>query len=257
MIPQYNKDNLIECITNAGIIVNRYFKSTDLAVEHKDKDQPVTEADLACSRFLEESLLKIIPNADICSEESPFKENNKDLLWLIDPIDGTAAFINGEDEFAISIGLAYRNSFILGAIHNPANGFLAVGDIESGIYEKQNLPPTASESHSLTISRTEAKKQVFTDLESKGSPFSLYPLHSIAYKLALTACGVYDLTVSRKPKNSWDVAGGIALINAATDIVEPKFLDESRCGLFGDSIIAGKKDSIEHYKNYLKGMHSQ
>lgn len=256
MIPQYNKDNLIECITKAGTIVNRYFKSADLAVKHKDKDQPVTQADLECSRFLEEALLKIIPNADICSEESPFKENNKDLLWLIDPIDGTAAFINGEKEFAISIGLAYRNSFILGAIHNPANGFLAVGDIESGIYEKQNLPPTASESHSLTISRTEAKKQIFADLERKGSPFLLYPLHSIAYKLALTACGVYNLTVSRKPKNSWDVAGGIALINAATGTVEPKVFAGPRCGLFSESIIAGKKNFIKIYKDFMEGEHS-
>lgn len=257
MVPQYSKESLISCIINAGSIVSRYFKSAGLVVEHKDKDQPVTEADLECSRFLEEALLKVIPNADICSEESPFKTSNNDLLWLIDPIDGTAAFINGEEEFAISIGLAYRNSFILGAVHNPANGFLAVGDIDSGIYEQQNLPSTAITNHSLTISRTEAKKQVFFDLESQESPFTLYPLHSIAYKLALTACGVYDLTVSRKPKNSWDVAGGIALVNAAGDFVEPKIFAGQRCGLFCDSIIAGKENSITFYKDYMEGKYKQ
>ena len=252
MIPKYNKTKFVELIIEAGNIVNTYFRKEDLAVSLKDKNQPVTVADLECSQFLENSLPDIIPNADICSEESNFKSDNNDFLWLIDPIDGTSAFIEGKPEFAVSVGLAHRDSFLLGAVHNPATGFLAVGDMRSGIYEQINLPEI-KKYPSISISRTEAKKNLFSDLEKSHCPFNLYPIHSIAYKLALTACGVFNLTVTRRPKNSWDVAGGLALINAAGKKSSSDNIKNIKCGLFSNDMIAGESTAIKDYEQYIIG----
>src|SRR5947209_15891908 len=106
----------------AGEIALRYFRHgerTHANIEHKSGGSPVTEADLLVDHFLEKRLREIVPDAAWLSEEiadSPARLGEKFVL-IVDPIDGTRGFYNGDPQWAVSIGLAYAWGPITGAVH--------------------------------------------------------------------------------------------------------------------------------------------
>lgn len=79
----------------------------------------VTTADLNVENFLKEKLLQLLPESGFVGEESQQKDYEKELQWIVDPIDGTANFIREMNLSAISVGLIEKGEAILGVVYNP------------------------------------------------------------------------------------------------------------------------------------------
>ena len=110
-------------VVEAGRIANSYFKQK-LIIENKQKSafNPVTVADKLTEKKIREMLEKLYPDDAIVGEEFGKKEGLTDFTWIIDPIDGTKAFISGIPTWGILLSLVRNNEPIIGVIYQPFTG---------------------------------------------------------------------------------------------------------------------------------------
>lgn len=106
----------------AGEITLRYFRRTDLAVERKSDDSPVTRADREAEAYLREVIHSRFPQDGIVGEEWGTDEGSSGYRWIIDPIDGTKSFIHGVPLYATLIGVECEGRAVIGVDRIPATG---------------------------------------------------------------------------------------------------------------------------------------
>lgn len=206
----------IEEALGAAAGVAAKFVPGAVKAEKKADFSPVTEADRAIDRVLK----RVLPRADEgwLSEESAdgAERLGKESVWVVDPLDGTLEFVAGIPEWCISIGFAYRGKPFAGGIVNPATGEVVLGSVESGVvYNGGPAQPTGREGLDGAVvlaSRSEVKRKEWERFAGRG--FEVRPMGSVAYKLALVAAGQADATWTLSPKNEWDIAAGVALMEA-------------------------------------------
>lgn len=89
-------------------------------------DEPVTEADTIANEIIVTRLRREFPGDGILAEESVDTEHrlDKDRVWMIDPLDGTTGFIDGNGDFAVQIGLTEDGECVLGVVYQPLTGVL-------------------------------------------------------------------------------------------------------------------------------------
>lgn len=198
----------------AGDILLRW--RDDHSVELKSDGQPVTEADLEADQALREFLPR--PGDGWLSEETDDDRSRLgcERVWIVDPLDGTQEFVRGIPEWSVSIGLAEGGRAVAGGVFNPVSDELVVGAVGAGVWlgdERLEFMPRASlDGASVVASRTEVRNGHWARFDTE--PFTVVPTGSVAYKLALVACGRADATWTLQPKSEWDVAAGVALIHA-------------------------------------------
>jgi myo-inositol-1(or 4)-monophosphatase len=201
--------------------VARSFINRTLKVDYKSEFDPVTEADREVNKVLKEILLR--------SGEGWLSEETTDDLgrlehenvWIIDPIDGTKEFVSGIPEWAISVAYVVDGKPVAGGISNPASNEMVVGSLQTGV-RYNGRPATMSTKTSLAGavilgSRSEAKRGEWDRFND--AVFRVRHVGSVAYKLSLVAAGIGDATWTLVPKNEWDVAAGVALIESAGGFV--------------------------------------
>jgi 3'(2'), 5'-bisphosphate nucleotidase len=104
------------------------FWRTDLSVERKADDSPVTEADRRAEALILTRLAKLLPKVPVISEEAasltgvPAEVGRR--FVLVDPLDGTKAFVRGAEAFTVNIGLIEDGAPVAGAVAAPAGGQL-------------------------------------------------------------------------------------------------------------------------------------
>jgi inositol-phosphate phosphatase/L-galactose 1-phosphate phosphatase/histidinol-phosphatase len=103
----------------SGPIARRYFQAR-VAVDQKSDGTPVTIADRAVETAIRRRIAAAYPAHGIVGEEFGATDHDADYVWVVDPIDGTAAFVTGIPLFGTLIALAYRGAPILGVIDHPA-----------------------------------------------------------------------------------------------------------------------------------------
>jgi 3'(2'), 5'-bisphosphate nucleotidase len=93
---------------------------------HFDDREPVTQADKAANELIVKALRKEFPEDGILAEESLDTAHRleKRRVWMIDPLDGTNGFIDGNGDFAVQIGLARDGECVLGVVYQPLTGLL-------------------------------------------------------------------------------------------------------------------------------------
>jgi myo-inositol-1(or 4)-monophosphatase len=193
-----------------------------IKVEEKSSDRsPVTEADRVADRVLREVLLR--DGEGWLSEESEDDSGRlqKHRVWVVDPLDGTSEFVAGIPEWCVSVGMVEGGRAVAGGICNPDTGEVFVGALGQGV-TYNGEPVRLSERTSLAgavvlASRRELQRGDWEGFEN--APFVIRPVGSIAYKLALVAAGLADATWTLSRKNEWDVAAGVALVEAAGGFV--------------------------------------
>lgn len=120
---------LLNTILDAGELAlgmqKAIFKDTN-AIRRKGDASPVTEADEAVKRSLEAHLRRQTPKAAFLGEEEGKQEDAAELRWIVDPIDGTRAFIRGMDTWSVLVGLEADDEPVLGIAYMPAAGDLFV-----------------------------------------------------------------------------------------------------------------------------------
>jgi len=211
----------IEAALEAARTVFARFTPGAIETEYKIGHDPVTEADRALDAVLRQNLLR--DGEGWLSEESADDLSRLDRkhVWVVDPLDGTREFVMGLPEFCVSIGFVENGKPVAGGIYNPATRETFLGAVDTGVlYNGQ--PARASQRTSLDgalilASRSEVKRGEWKSFE-KGK-FRVQAMGSVAYKLALVAAGLADITFTLTPKNEWDVVAGAALVQSAGGVV--------------------------------------
>jgi myo-inositol-1(or 4)-monophosphatase len=192
-----------------------------IQADFKAGHDPVTEADRALDAVLRKSLLR--EGEGWLSEESvdDISRLERSRVWVVDPLDGTREFVQGIPEFCVSIGLVENGRAVAGGICNPATNETIVGAIDCGI--TYNGSPARSSQRTtlrgslILASRSEMKRGEWQQFEA--GDYEIRPMGSVAYKLGLVAAGMADVTFTLTPKNEWDVAAGVALVESAGGFV--------------------------------------
>ena len=112
------------------------------AIEIKEDRSFVTEFDKAVEQTLRQMIEEEYPHHGILGEEFESKNTDADLVWVLDPIDGTAQFIAGIPVFGTLIGLAWEGQPFLGVMNHPATGDRWAG--VSGKFAEHNGRPVQS-----------------------------------------------------------------------------------------------------------------
>jgi len=118
----------LDLAREAGAAILEFYGGP-LQVEQKigfDDREPVTQADRVANELIVKALRKEFPKDGILAEESVDTAHRLDKrrVWMIDPLDGTNGFIDGNGDFAVQIGLAQDGQCVLGVVHQPLTGVL-------------------------------------------------------------------------------------------------------------------------------------
>lgn len=182
---------------------------------HTKKDRsPVTTADLEVNRMLRDMQETHFPNDGWLSEESPDDPTrlDKGRVWIVDPIDGTKAYVNNVPEYCISVGLVQAGIPLLGAILNPSTDELFTAVRGEGLHVNGRpaapAAPAADRSEVL-VNLWEYRAGRWADLDGT---VHVRPMLSIAHALALVAMGRVQAALTIEPQNEWDVAAGVLLV---------------------------------------------
>jgi len=114
----------------SGEAIKPYFARSDLQVEKKRDESPVTEADRRAELVMRDLIRDRYPSHGIIGEEFGAENPESPFVWVLDPIDGTRPFTCGCPLFGTLICLLANGHPVMGAIHNPILSQLLVGDNE-------------------------------------------------------------------------------------------------------------------------------
>jgi myo-inositol-1(or 4)-monophosphatase len=126
-LPASDLNLLLSAAQDAGEVALSFWRR-DPRTWHKDDASPVTEADLAVNDRLAATLRAARPDYGWLSEETPDDAGDpggrlqRDRTFIIDPIDGTRAFVAGEDDFALALAVAEAGRVTAAVVHLPACG---------------------------------------------------------------------------------------------------------------------------------------
>ncbi len=225
------------CIAReAGAILASHFGSS-LDVQYKDekKTDPVTNADKESQEYLEKAIAKRFPEHGILGEEQDGddaekeragKEPAKDIVWVLDPLDGTKNFLAGLPLFACSIGVMHLGVPIAGAVYLPwpaeGGGVVLHARKGGGAFSDDKLMSVVESDEPKgngMVTLPGGFRMMFRFKKPMGGKVGdVRMTGSIAYELAMVARGVTQFTVTTAPK-LWDVAGGVLLVQEAGGIV--------------------------------------
>ncbi len=201
---------------DAAVGVLSSFVPGTVRVDYSSDRGPVTQADLMVNQVLRQVLVR--DGEGWLSEESvdDLRRLKKHRVWVVDPLDGTREFVAGIPEWCVSVGLVENGRAIAGGICNPATGETFLGSFETGLtYNGKRVwasKKTDMAGACVLASRTEVKRGEWEHFQD--TRFVVRPVGSVAYKLALVAAGLADATWTLSPKNEWDIAAGVALVEA-------------------------------------------
>lgn len=211
------REALREIVEAAGAFVRLAFDDPHDVVRKAD-GSPVTEVDREVDAILKRDLAALLPGAGWLSEETaddPVRLS-RNLVWIVDPIDGTKEMIARRPELAVSVGLVRDGRPVAAAVSNPVTGETGTW-VEGAPPVYEGLAPRAAPA-TLTaaeavLSRTETAERDFDGLLDLVG--SVRHVGSIAYKLLRVAAGADAITFSVLGKSEWDVCGGVALLEAS------------------------------------------
>jgi 3'(2'), 5'-bisphosphate nucleotidase len=164
----YNHELRVACelARAAGAAILEHYEGP-LNIEQKNYDddvEPVTQADTIANDLIVTQLKREFPNDGILAEESVDTKRRleKSRVWMVDPLDGTNGFIEGNGDFAVQIGLAEAGQCVLGVVYQPLTGVLyrAVRGVGSWIErpEFETMKAQVSSTKALSAMRLAASR---------------------------------------------------------------------------------------------------
>lgn len=209
-------------VREAGRIAHDLWPGAGNEVESWEKEpgSPVCAADLAVDAFLKRELGALLPSAGWLSEETadaPERIEN-DLIWLVDPIDGTRDFLRGRTGWCVSVALVRAGRPLIGMLGAPGRGeeWLAVAG--RGAW-RNGMPLQASQRLEFSGARvpTDALPHPDSDLTIVDKP------NSIALRIGMVAADEADLVATLRWGFEWDVAAATLIAREAGAEVSDTF----------------------------------
>lgn len=199
----------------AGILAAGFFRRDPKAWE-KDNASPVTEADIAVDDFLHGSLLAARPSYGWLSEEQDDDGSRltRPRVFIVDPIDGTRAFIRGEDCWTVCLSIVEAGRPVAGVVYAPARDELYAAVRSGGAtLNGEVLTRRPHKQEGRVIPAPAAVKREF---DAKG----IEHVHgagysSLAYRLVQLATGRLDAVVARRGAQDWDISAADLILEEA------------------------------------------
>ncbi|MEM9524402.1 MAG: 3'(2'),5'-bisphosphate nucleotidase CysQ [Pseudomonadota bacterium] len=209
---------LTEAALAAGDIARRHWNNAPRIWNKPGDAGPVTEADCEVNEMLRDVLLTERPGHGWLSEESPDTPERlaAEKTFIIDPIDGTRAFIAGQDIFAHSLAIAERGSITTAVVYLPIRDLLYTAALGAGAM-LNGRPLSAAHGTELAGARVLGTKSNFENRHWKGGvpPVSRHFRASLAYRLCLVAQSRFDAMITLRDCWEWDVAAGDLIVREA------------------------------------------
>jgi myo-inositol-1(or 4)-monophosphatase len=186
-----------------------------------DDNSPVSEGDIAVNEFLRARLVALAPGAGWVSEESDEHpdERAKPLAWIVDPIDGTRAYISGRADWTISVALTAEGRPQLAALYAPVTDemFMAVHGQGATL---NGVPIAASGGAGLAGARLAGPKRYLDRLTSLSPQILAQPkVFSLALRLTRVAHGNLDAAFASGGSHTWDLAAADLLVHEAGGVM--------------------------------------
>ncbi len=204
----------------AGALALAFFRAgadTSARVDWKEGGSPVSEADYAVDSFLRQRLRALLPQAGWLSEETADDSErlSRALTFIVDPIDGTRAFIKGDPRWAISVALVEDGAPALAVLHLPALDETFLAGAGGGAF-LNDAPIRASERGELAGASLAGPPKWLDSLARTGLAFERRPaVPSLAYRIAQVACGRLDAGIASTNAWDWDIAAADLIVREA------------------------------------------
>ena len=216
-MPVNDLNLLIKATRKAGEIAFGFFGADPQIWDKTDNAGPVTEADLAVDKYLKSVLLNARPNYGWLSEETEDGSERLSLSrqFIIDPIDGTRAFIQGAEDWGISVAVAEHGIITAAVVYMPVKDMLFTATKGQGAKlnnMKITVPSPANPARVLS------QKATFDQKNWKQGILPGIERHfrtSLAYRLCLVAMGRFDGMITLHKSWEWDIAAGTLIVNEA------------------------------------------
>tara|TARA_Y200000002_G_scaffold350661_1_gene328141 strand:- start:340 stop:1086 length:747 start_codon:yes stop_codon:yes gene_type:complete len=199
------------CEKVSKVIIRDFGEIENLQVAKKGPRDFVTKTDKRVEKILVEELNKAKKNYSFLTEESGKIENNdKDKIWIIDPIDGTTNFLHGIPHFAISVALKIDNELKSALIHDPIKNEIFYAEKNNGAYFNN---------HRIRVSN----KNDIEDCLFSSNQDGLKMLHP-SLNMRCSGCAALDLAYVGSGRldgyfhnkiNLWDIAAGLLIVEEA------------------------------------------
>ena len=205
-----NLNVMIKASEKASKAIIRDFGEIEkLQVSIKGPSDYVSSADKKAEKIIITELEKAKKKFSILSEENGSKINNdKNNVWIVDPIDGTSNFLHGIPHFAISIALKSNNEIVSGVIYDPIKDEMFYAEKNNGSYlNNKSIRVSKRKNLSESLFATGGNENLNNSLTTRRSG-------SAALDMAYVAAGRFD-GYFQKNLNLWDVAAGIIIAKEA------------------------------------------
>src|SRR5689334_20907138 len=156
----FNRELRVACElarTAGAAILEQYEGALHIKQKNSEDDvEPVTQADMIANELIVTGLKHEFPDDGILAEESVDTEHRlgKSRVWMVDPLDGTNGFIDGNGDFAVQIGLVENGACVLGVVYQPLSGLLFRAINEGGTWIERDgqVPERAHVSNKIVLS---------------------------------------------------------------------------------------------------------
>lgn len=228
-------DQLHDVMVRSGQLVMQHFRG-DYTVFEKQGSSLVTSVDLENEKFLKLELAKIVPAAGFLAEESGLSGITSDLMWVIDPIDGTKNFIKGIPHFCIMVALTYKDEPIVAVIYQPVTKELYYAEKGKGLWFDGNQIKFADRSiknnSAIVVCSGSDLQHIKLKLKENKLQISSRYFGSAGIDAIYLALGNIDLIIF-KDTAWWDIAAGMLLIQESGGLIceYEKSMDKSGYGM--------------------------
>jgi len=225
---------LKDTVRQAGRLALSLFR-TDLKNWTKGTSSPVSEADIAVNDLLESKLRSATPDYGWLSEESADDEARlgRPLVWIVDPIDGTRAYLAGREDWCVSAALVGEASPVLAAVFAPASDEFFFAMRGQGA-TRNDVPIHATTGADMDFSRMAGPKPLVERLNRAGGEISLHPrIGSLALRLCRVAQGSLDAAFAGGQSRDWDLAAANLIVQEANGRMT---------ALSGDTILYNRRE---------------
>ncbi|MEL6586402.1 MAG: 3'(2'),5'-bisphosphate nucleotidase CysQ [Pseudomonadota bacterium] len=217
-MPEADRDLLSEAALRAGKIAKRHFGRGPKTWDKGGGQGPVTEADLEVDAMLREMLTAARPDYGWLSEESPDDQarHGAKRVFVIDPIDGTRAFLNGESSFSHSLAIVEEGRPIAAAIYLPMKDRLYAAALGQGA-TRDGWPIAPSGRVHLNGAEVLGATSNFKADRWRDGPLPVTQrfVSSLAFRMALAAEGRFDAMITLRAAWEWDIAAGALIVSEA------------------------------------------
>jgi myo-inositol-1(or 4)-monophosphatase len=224
------RDLLVEVVGAAAELALSFFRA-NAKVWTKVGNSPVTEADIAVDQMLHRELLAARPSYGYLSEETEDDGSRltAERTFIVDPIDGTRAFVAGATDWTIPIAVVEAGRPIACALFAPAKGEIYHAERGAGAF-RDGRPIKVSERTSLDGATLAVSKRLFdmADIVAPAGFKSVFHA-SLAYRLARVADGRLDGAAIKPDAQDWDLAAADLLVQEAggrltnLDLSQPRY----------------------------------